>query len=187
MSRRRNESLRPLSNDEREKLQHLVRCGSEPAEQVAHAKALLSVAEGSTYIEAARRAGRRSNDAVSQLVTRFNREGLGALVRCAGQGGKARYGPRERQRILAEVRRQPEPAADGTVAWSVMTLRRALREVPDGLSQVSGYTIHTVLREAGFRWLGNRSWCETGQAVRRRKSGSVPVTDVDAEAKKKID
>jgi hypothetical protein len=47
MSRRRNESLRPLSNDEREKLQHLVRCGSEPAEQVAHAKALLSVAEGS--------------------------------------------------------------------------------------------------------------------------------------------
>ena len=82
------------------------------------------------------------------------------------------------------MRRQPEPSEEGTVEWSVMTLRRSLREAPDGLAQISGYTIHSVLREAGFRWLGNRSWCETGQVVRRRKSGSVTVTDVDAEVKK---
>ena len=182
MSRCRKEPLRPLSTDEREKLQHLARCASEPAEQVAHAKALLSVADGCTYREAAQRAGRRSNDAVSHLVARFNRDGLNALVRRTGQGRKAHYGPAEQARILAEVRRQPEPAEDGTVVWSVMTLRQALRA--DGLPQVSGYTIHTVLHEAGFRWLGNRSWCETGHAVRRRKSGSVTVTEPDAEVKK---
>lgn len=184
MSRRPKEPLRPLRDEERKKLQHLVRCGSEPAESVARAKALLAVAAGCTYTEAARRAGRCSNDAVSRLVARFNGEGLGTLVRRTGQGRKACYGPAERQRIVAEVRRQPEPAEDGTVAWSVMTLRRALRKAPDGLPQISGYTIHTVLRETGFRWLGNRSWCETGQVVRRRKNGSVTVTEPDAEVKK---
>ncbi len=65
MSRRSKESLRPLSDEECEQLQHLARCGSEPAE-------------------------------------------------------------------------------DETVTWSVMTLRWVLREAPDGLPQVSGYTIHTV-------------------------------------------
>lgn len=184
MSRRQKEPLRPLNDEECEQLRHLARCASEPAEQVARAKALLAVAEGCNYTQAARRAGRRSNDAVSQLVARFNREGLGALVRRAGQGSKAHYGPAERERILAEVRRPPEPAKDGTGTWSVMTLRRALREAPDGLPRVSGYTIHAVLHGAGYRWLGRRSWCQTGQVLRRRKGGSVIVTDPDTEVKK---
>lgn len=184
MSRRPKDPLRALSDDEYRKLQRLACSGSEPAEQVARAKALLAVAEGCSYTEAARRAGRRSNDAVSHLVRQFNGKGLGALVRGAGQGRKPTYAPAERQRILAEVQRQPEPAEDGTAGWSVMTLRRALRQAPDGLPRVSGYTIHSVLRGAGYRWLGNRSWCETGQVVRRRQSGSVRVTDPDAEAKK---
>lgn len=184
MSRRPKAPLRALSADERRKLQHLARCGSEPAEQVARAKALLAVAEGCNYTEAARCAGRCSNDAVSHWVKRFNGEGLGALVRRAGQGRKPTYNLAERQRILAEVQRQPAPAEDGTAGWSVMTLRRALREAPDGLPRVSGYTIHSVLHGAGYRWLGNRSWCQTGQVVRRRKSGSVIVTDPDTEAKK---
>ena len=46
MSRRKKDPLRALSDDEREKLQRLARSGSEPAEQVARAKALLAVAEG---------------------------------------------------------------------------------------------------------------------------------------------
>jgi hypothetical protein len=105
-------------------------------------------------------------------------------MRRAGQGRKPSYGLAERQRILAEVQRQPTPAEDGTAGGSVMMLRRALREAPDGLPRVSGYTIHSVLRGAGYRWLGNRSWCQTGQGVRRRKRGSVRVTDPDTEAKK---
>ena len=90
MSRRRKEPLRALSDEEQEKLHHLARCASEPAEQVARAKTLLAVAEGCTYRQAAHRAGRCSNDAVSEWVVRFNREGLGALVRRSGQGCKAR-------------------------------------------------------------------------------------------------
>jgi len=156
----------------------------EPAEQVARAKALLAVADGCNYTEAARRAERQSGDAVSHLVGRFNSEGIGALVRRTGQGNKPTYDAAERTRILAEVQRQPAPAEDGTASWSLMTLRRALRKAPDGLPQVSTYTIRAVLHDAGYRWLGNRSWCKTGEGVRRRKAGLVSVTDPDAVAKK---
>ena len=163
MSRCQKDPLRPLTEDECQKLQRLARSGSEPAEPVARAKALL----------AARSVGRKSSDAVSQLVARFNREGLSALVRRLGQGAKPKYTGEDRARIVAEVRRQPEPAHDGTGKWSLMRLRRALRTAPEGLPQVSAYTIRAVLLKAGYRWLGSRTWCETGHVVRRRKSGPV--------------
>jgi hypothetical protein len=75
MSRCQKDPLRPLTEDECQKLQRLAHSGSEPAEQVARAKALLAVVEGHSYLEAARSVGRKSSDAVSQLVARFNREG----------------------------------------------------------------------------------------------------------------
>jgi hypothetical protein len=41
-----------------------------------------------------------------------------------------------------------------------------------------------ILQEAGFRWQKSRTWCETGQVVRKRKRGVVIVTDPDAAQKK---
>jgi hypothetical protein len=85
---------------------------------------------------------------------------------------------------LTEVRRQPTPEQDGTATWSLQLLCRTLRRVPDGLPLVSEDTIRTVLLEAGFTWQQSRSWCQTGQVVRKRKSGVVTVVDPDTEAKK---
>jgi hypothetical protein len=59
-----------------------------------------------------------------------------------------------------------------------------LRKAPDGLPDISEDTIRTVLLEAGYSWQNTRSWCETGQAVRKRKRGKVIVTDPDATPKK---
>jgi hypothetical protein len=49
---------------------------------------------------------------------------------------------------------------------------------------VSTYTIRDVLRQAGYRFGRTRSWCPTGKARRKRKSGVVEVVDPDAAAKK---
>ena len=87
-------------------------------------------------------------------------------------------------RILAEARRAPVPAQDGTATWSLSTLQRALRAAPDGLLRVSTYTIREVLRQAGYRFGRTRAWCPTGRARRKRKSGVVEVIDPDAAAKK---
>jgi transposase len=111
------------------------------------------------------------------------------------EGGEARVFPTpipphytiaERERILAEVRREPDREQDGTAVWSLRTLQRTLRV--SGLPQVSVSTIRQVLREAGLTWQNQRSWCATGTAQRqRRRAGRtvvVTVTDPDAEAKK---
>ncbi len=181
---RQKEPLRALSADERSVLEHVGRSSREAAAVVARAKALLAVAEGARYTEAARGAGRRSGDAVGRLVARFNTEGLAALVPGHGGGQPARYTSAERERILAEARRPPERERDGTATWSLVTLQRALRHAPDGLPQVSTYTIWCVLTDAGWSWQRTRTWCPTGTAVRMRKRGRVLVHDPDADAKK---
>jgi len=184
MSHPQKEPLRPLTSVEYTRLTHVSRAQSEPAARVAHAKALLAVAAGQRFTDAARAAGRRSGDAVAQLVVRFNRGGLAALQSGHGGGPAPRYGAGEHARILAEVCRTPDREADGTATWSLSTLRRALRRAPDGLPQVSTWTIWCALHEAGVSWQRDRSWCETGVARRKRTSGTVTRHDPDAQAKK---
>lgn len=180
----RRPPLRPLTPDERRRLERIGRSRAEPAGYVARAQELLAVADGRRVADAARLAGRRGGDAVARLVARFNREGLAALEPGHGGGQPRRYTPTERERILREVRRAPDRDRDGAAAWSLVALQRALRRASDGLPGVSTHTIWCALRDAGFTWDRDRSWCATGTAVRKRTSGTVTVTDPDATAKK---
>jgi transposase len=184
MSRRKKDPLRPLTDSERQALTQLSRSQAAPAAQVARAVMLLAVAAGDDYQQAAHAAGRRSGDAVSHLVARFNAEGTAALTPRHGGGRRPTYGPEAIGRIAAEAARAPTPEADGTATWSLSALRRALRAAPDGLPRVSTYTIRRVLRESGASYQRTRSWCPTGTAVRRRKAGPAMVTDPDAASKK---
>lgn len=186
MTRRRKDPLRELASDEKRDLESISRARNTPAEAVTRAKILLAVASGFGYQQAARSAGRKSGDAVSALVSRFNQEGLDALMprRSSQSGFQSQYGSEGKARILCEFKREPDPERDGTSTWSLTTLQRALREAEDGLPHVSTYTILNVLHEAGYTWQRDRTWSQTGQAVRKRKSGKVVVMDPDAEAKK---
>jgi transposase len=184
MSRRRKDPLRALTDGERASLEQVGRATSAPSALVTRARALLAVADGCSYTEAARRVGRRSGDAVGALVARFNREGVAAVEPRHGGGPRVRYGPAERERILAEVRRPPDRERDKTATWSLTTLQRALRRAEDGLPHISTYTIWCVLHEADLSWQRDRSWCHTGLAKRRRKSGEVEVHDPDATVKR---
>jgi transposase len=184
MTRRRKDPLRTLTDDERRHLARLRRSTAAPAVHVARAVMVLAVADGADYRSAARAAGRRSGDAVSHLVARFNREGVAALDPRHAGGRTPTYDAAARDRVLREAARTPTPDADGTATWSLTTLRRALRAAPDGLPAVSTFTIWRTLREAGYTFQRTRTWCPTGSAARRRKAGTVTVTDPDAGAKK---
>lgn len=135
MTRHKKDPLRELTEGEREVLEHISRSQTEPASHVARAKELLAVSRGYNYTEAAALAGRRSNDAVSELVSRFNREGLAAIeLRHAG-GPAVVYTTAERERILDEVHRPPQRERDGTATWSLSTLQKALRRAEDGTAR----------------------------------------------------
>jgi hypothetical protein len=127
MPRRKKDPLRPLTDDEVAALAQLSRSQAAPAVQVARAVMLLAVARGDDYQQAARATGRRSGDAVSHLVARFNAEGLAALTPRHGGGRSPAYDQAARERILREVKRSPTPEADGTATWSLSTLRKAVR------------------------------------------------------------
>jgi transposase len=184
MAGHQKDPLRPLALDEHTYLEQLSRSRVEPAAHVARAKELLAVAAGSSYEAAARAAGRRSGDAVAHLVARFNRDGVAAIAERHGGGQPKRYTATEQERILREMRRAPDRDQDRTATWSLTTLQRVLRHAPDGLPTVSTYTIWWVLHDAGFTWQKDRSWCETGAVLRKRKSETVVVHDPDATPKK---
>ncbi len=105
MTRRRKDPLRELTPDEKADLESISRARSAPAEAVTRAKILLGVASGMDYQQAARSAGRKSGDAVSALVSRFNQEGLEALMPrdSATSGFQSEYGPEAKARILHAV------------------------------------------------------------------------------------
>ena len=184
MARRQKEPLRPLTAAERAVIPQIARSQSEPAGRVARAKALLAVADGARFTDAARVAGRRSGDGVARLVERFNRQGLAALDRQHGGGPAKQYTTVEEERILREFRRAPDRERDGTATWSLTTLQRALRHAPDGGPTVSTLSFLRTLLGAGYTWQASRTWCETGTAWRKRKDGVVRVTDPEATQKR---
>jgi transposase len=105
MTRHKKDPLRPLAADEIEWLKQISRSKKEPAVHVIRAKAILAVASGANYQDAAALAGQKSADSVSRVVARFNEEGLLALHPRPGGGPTVKYSVAERERVLREARR----------------------------------------------------------------------------------
>ena len=176
------EPLRRLSRAERVTLHRIASSTSERVDQVRRATALLAVARTGVFIHAAREAGLRSGTTVADLVARFNRHGLAAVCIARGRGRKPTYTPSARAQIVATAQREPDRRTDGTATWSLSTLQRTLRQ--RGFPRVGTSTIRRVLRDAGSSYQRTRTWCPTGTAQRKRKSGVVTVVDPKTEEKR---
>jgi transposase len=174
--------LREMTQEEEQVLQQTAKATSERVDVVKRARAILAVGAGQSYTQAAREAGFKSGDSVSQLVERFNQHGLAALLIAPGRGRKETYTREQRERIVQEFKRTPDRQDDATATWSLMTLRDALRK--EALPEVGVSTVREVLHEAGYRFGKTRTWCPTGTALRVRKAGTVTVQDPKAGEKK---
>lgn len=182
MATPQKEPLRAVTAEERAALARLAQASSERVDRVRRATALLAVAGGQPFAQAARQAGYRSGTAVAELVARFNRRGLAALAIAPGRGRKPTYDPAARAQIVATAQREPDRREDGTATWSLSTLERTLRRA--GLPRVGASTIRQVLQEAGSSYQQTRTWCPTGIAERKRKGGVVRVVDPQTEVKR---
>lgn len=182
MAQPQKEPLRALSEQEKSELHRLVKASSERVDVMRRAKALLAVATGKPFTQAAHEAGLKSGKGVGQLVKRFNTHGLAALLIAAGRGRKPTYTSQQHGRILAQVQREPDREQDQTATWSLLLLQGALRK--EALPHVARETIRQVLHEAGYSYQRTRTWVRTGYALRVRKSGTVTVYDVETPEKK---
>jgi transposase len=165
-------------------LDDVVKASSERVDRVRRARALLAVAETGRFAPAARQAGLRSVTAVADLVRRFNRQGMAALDIAAGRGRHPTYDRAARAHIVAVAQEQPRRREDQTATWSLRTLQRRLRR--EGLGRLGTSTIRRVLQDAGSSYQRTRTWCPTGTALRKRKSGPVQVTDPQTEEKRAL-
>jgi transposase len=175
------EPLRRLTRAERTALQRIVKSTSERVDQVRRAAALLAVARTGVYIQAAREAGLHSGTTVADLVARFNRHGLAAVRIARGRGRKLTYAVAARAQMVATAQRSPNRRTDGTATWSLSTLQRTLRR--QSFPTLSTSTIRRVLQDAGSSDQRTRTWCPTGTAQRKRKTGVVTVVDPQTEVK----
>ncbi len=174
--------LRPITAAEQETLERLVKASSARVDGMRRARALLAVAQGQSFAQAARQAGFQSSSTVGALVGRFNQRGPAAVTLAAGRGRKATYDPGARARIVATAQRPPDRKLDGTATWSLSTLQRTLRR--EGLPALGTTTIRRVLQDAGSSYQKTRTWCPTGTAQRKRKAGVVTVVDPQTEEKR---
>jgi len=177
-----NDPLRALTAAEQAALAQITRASSARVDRVRRAEALLAVAQGKPFVQAAAQVGFRSHSTVANLVARFNQRGMEALTIAAGRGRKPTYDASARGAIVATAQAQPERRTDGTATWSLGTLQRRLRR--DGMERVGTSTIRRVLHDAGSSYQRSRSWCPTGTAQRVRKSGVVTVVDPQTEEKR---
>jgi transposase len=178
-----NEPLRALTAEEQARLERIARSSSERVDRVRRARALLAVAAGQSFAQAAVQAGVHSPTTVAQLVGRFHQQGLAALDIAAGRGRKATYDGAARAQIVALAQHPPIRRQDGTATWSLMTLERALRQ-QGAFPRLGATTIRRVLQDAGSSYQRTRTWCPTGTAQRKRTSGVVRVTDPQTEQKR---
>lgn len=182
MASPQKEPVRALTPEEERSLHRIAKASSERVDWVRRAKALLSVAQGQSFAQAAREAGFRSDTAVADLVGRFNQQGLAALAIAPGRGRKPTYGAAARARIVTTAQRSPDRREDGTAAWSLSTLQRRLRK--NAFPKIGATTIRRVLADAGSTYQRTRTWCPTGTAQRKRKAGVVTVVDPQTEEKR---
>ena len=114
MSSEQKHPLRTLMPQEEQELQRVAKATSERVDMVRRAKGLLAVRAGQSFINATREAGYKSGDSISQLVERFNEQGLGALLIAPGRGRKVTYTDAQRARIVVELHRPPDRQEDQT-------------------------------------------------------------------------
>jgi transposase len=174
--------LRLVTPEEWAALERIARASSERLDRVRRATALLAVVQGAPFAQAARLAGFQSGTTSAELVQRFNEHGVGALSIAAGRGRKPTYDPVARARIVAIAQGVPDRQADRTATWSLSTLQRTLRR--EAFPRLGTTTLRRVLQDAGSSYQQTRTWCPTGTAERKRKSGVVRVTDPQTEEKR---
>ena len=159
MGRHQKRPLRPLTAEENDELQRIASSKVDRVERIRRARAVLAVAEGQSFTEAARTARMRSSSGIAAIVQRFHDRGMSALDTIPGAGRHPIYSLSQRSLILEEVEREMVRKP----SWSLSSLEEALRRSSNGAPRVSAKTIGQVLRFAGYSWApSTHTWTQNG-------------------------
>jgi transposase len=167
-------TLRALADEEREKIERLVRAQSAPVRLVRRARIIQLAAHGLTSPAIAQQLG-VSEKAVRQRLERFAVEGMAGLDDAPRSGRPRTYTEDVYSRVVAKARGLPPKPADGdgevppTCHWTLDRLQAELAK--DGLT-IKRSQIRRILKAEHLKWQKPRTWLESTDPDFAEKRGS---------------
>jgi transposase len=167
-------TLRALADEEREKIERLVRAQSAPVRLVRRARIIQLAAQGLTAPAIAQQLG-VSEKAVRQRLERFAVEGMAGLDDAPRSGRPRTYTEDVYSRVVAKARGLPPKPEDGegevppTCHWTLDRLQAELAK--DGLP-IKRSQIRRILKAEHLKWQKPRTWLESTDPDFAEKRGS---------------
>lgn len=151
----RRKERRPLTANERQELERLVRSGKTENRLAERAKMVLWSRDGKSGHQIAKGLGREA-DTVYRQLDRFDAEGLAGLSDRPRPGRPLEYTEHERGEIMAIARTDPQALGCPFGYWS---LTRLAEYVNDTLGiPISREQVGRVLNAEGLRWYQEKTY-----------------------------
>lgn len=171
--------LRPLTEEERTKIERLTRAHSAPVRLVHRAQIIKRAVDGMRVLAIAEELG-ISEKMVRLWLKRFAAAGLEGLADAPRVGRPPTYSEDERRRVIAKARGLPPKPTAGEVPptchWTLDRLQEELAR--DGLP-IKRSQIRRILKAEHIKWQKPRTWLESDDpefaAKRGRLFGSTPI------------
>ena len=171
--------VREVTDEERARLERLVRAKTAPVRLVERARIVLGALEGLTAPQVAARVGVGEATA-RQWLKRFNTAGLAGLDDAPRSGRPRTYVADEQSRVIAKARSLPPKPEGGDVPptchWTLDRLQEELHK--DGVP-IKRSQIRRLLKAEHVKWQRPRTWLESDAPAfaekRGASSGSTPT------------
>jgi transposase len=171
--------IRALTNEEREKIERLVRAQSAPVRLVRRAQMIELAAHGLPVPAIAQHLS-VSEKAVRRRLERFSVAGLAGLDDAPRSGRPRTYGEDEYSRVVAKARGLPPKPEDEDVPPTChWTLDRLQAELAKEGMPIQRSQIRRILKAEHIKWQKPRTWLQSTDpdfAEKRGPSlGSTPL------------
>jgi transposase len=153
--------VRPLTDEERTKLERLTHAQTAPVRLVRRARIIAGAAIGLTVPAIAQQVA-CSEKCVRQWLERFNAAGLPGLDDAPRAGRPPTYRPDVTDQVIAKARSLPPKPAEGAVPptchWTLDRLQAELAK--DGIA-IKRSQIRRLLKAEHIKWQQPRTWLES--------------------------
>ncbi|HEV2460353.1 MAG TPA: helix-turn-helix domain-containing protein [Ktedonobacterales bacterium] len=168
--------IRPLTDEEQERLMHLSQSRTAAVRDVERARIILQSSQGQR-VPAIARTLALCEPTVRLWIKRFNERGLAGLADAPHRCRPATYTREQVGLVVATALTDPQALGQPFACWTFARLAVYLQETQD--LTMSRSRIHEVLQCEGLRWRTHETWfgqrVDPDFAVKRgQSSGSTP-------------
>jgi transposase len=165
--------LRPLTDEERIKLEHIIHAQTAPVRLVRRAHIIDLATTGLTAPTMAAQL-KVSEKCVRHWIERFNADGLDGLDDAPRSGRPRTYDEPVYSQVVAKARSLPPKPTDGAVPPTChWTLDRLQQELAKDAVPIKRSQIRRILKAEHLKWQKPRTWLESSDPEFAAKRGPL--------------